>query len=197
MDRFVNHIGAVLYKNRALKQDDLDVFAYGLDLILFTIATMLVLLTLGLLTGRVGATVCCAMTYMPLQVTGGGYHANTHLRCFLTTIFGWAVAMALNHFLPLWALILFMAQGVYAVFMYAPIEHVNAPMSTVKKLKMRRFARRICVSLSLLMTALFLKRPDTSLAIAVGMGMYGISAHTAYMLKKRDEQRHNSLFRNN
>lgn len=183
MEKFVHSVGTFLREKRVLAQDDLDVFAYGLDLILFTFVSILGLLALGVITGHFLETVLYLITFTSLQTTGGGYHAKTHLRCFLTTLTGWLLAMILCRFLPLWGVALFMAQGIAAVFMYAPIEHVNAPMSEKQKTKMRGYARCLCVILSLFAFVSHLFNPTISAAIAVGMGMYGVSANIAHRMK--------------
>jgi accessory gene regulator B len=185
MMRLVNNVGAYLHDKGILKQDDLDVFVYGMDLVLFSLISILSLLALGMLTRLFAETVLCLLAFIPLQITGGGYHAKTHFRCYLTTLAGWSIGMLLYHVFPTWVLAIFMLQGAYTVFRYAPIEHANAPMSARQKEKMRGYARRICVILSLITISTFGFQPVLSVAIAVGMGMYGVSANAAYLLKSR------------
>jgi len=179
----VNSVGALLLSKGILKQDDLDVFVYGLDTILFSLVSIFSLLALGMITRLFVETLLCMLAFISLQTTGGGYHAKTHFRCYLTTVTGWAIAMLLSRILPIWAAALFMLQGCVAVFRYAPIEHANAPMSTEKKKRMRAYARLICVVLTLSAIAISVFRLDLSIAVAAGIGVYGLSANTAYLLK--------------
>jgi len=184
MQKFVNNVGTYLIDRHALQRDDLDVFAYGLDLMLFSLLSVLGLLSLGLLTGHFRETVFCLAVFVPMQTTGGGYHAKTHIRCFFTMVTGWIVAMMLCHILPLWATIIFMAQGIAAVLMYAPIEHVNAPMSDRQKNKMRVFARSVCILSALAVCGLYATQPPASAALAIGLGMTGISMRVACHMKR-------------
>ena len=183
MARLVNSVGALLLSKGILKQDDLDVFVYGLDTILFSLVSIFSLLALGMITRLFVETLLCMLAFIPLQTTGGGYHAKTHFRCYLTTVAGWAIAMLLNRILPIWATALFMLQGYVAVFRYAPIEHANAPMSAGHKQKMRACARRVCIALSFTAIVMYALRPDLSIVLATSIGVYGISANVAYLLK--------------
>ena len=60
-----------------------EVCEYGFAITICTIAS-----TLGLLLGQfLGGAVLIALFYT-CQSSGGGYHASTHLRCFLTMCAG-------------------------------------------------------------------------------------------------------------
>ena len=183
MEKFVNSVGAYLQDKKALQEDDIDVFTYGLDLVIFSIVSILGLLVLGFVVGHFLETVFYLLAFTPLQTTGGGYHAKTHLRCFLITLAGWLAAMILCHILPLWIIALFMLQGILTVFKYAPIEHVNAPMSPRQRRKMRRYARTICVAMFVCVCTAYTFGSTLLIPVAAGIGMYGISANVAYRMK--------------
>jgi len=182
MEKFVNQIGAYLLKKGAIRQDDLEVFAYGLDVLLFSALSALGALALGLLIGRFVEMVFCMLAFAVLQATGGGYHANTHLMCFLTTVCGAMVSAALCGVLPVWGAFLCMLLGIIAVFGYAPVEHADAPMSAEKKIRARRSARIACLGLAAAACAVYAWRPVLATAIAVGIGMSGVSKHAARSL---------------
>lgn len=184
MDRFVNNIGERFVEKKALNKDALDIFVYGLDVLLFNVSSVAVILFLGWAFDCMLATVMCLCTYVPLQTIGGGYHAKTHLRCFLTTLSGWAAAMLLIHYIPPAVMIGMMIIGIISVVKYAPIEHENAPMSDGHKQKMRRVALKLCFVLTCLTLASALWNPLAFIAMSTGLGMIGLSMNASYLSKK-------------
>ena len=77
-----------------------EVYEYGFAITICTIAS-----TLGLLLGQfLGGAVLIALFYT-CQSSGGGYHASTHLRCFLTMCAGLLAGLGFSLLpCPLWAL---------------------------------------------------------------------------------------------
>lgn len=77
-----------------------EVCEYGFAITICTIAS-----TLGLLLGQfLGGAVLIALFYT-CQSSGGGYHASTHLRCFLTMCAGLPAGLGFSLLpCPLWAL---------------------------------------------------------------------------------------------
>lgn len=179
MEQFVNGVGQRFVRNEALSEDALDVFIYGLDVLIFNLASIIAILLCGLAIGHFRETVLCLLAYSPLQTIGGGYHAKTHFRCCITTLTGWAVAMLIITYLPNVGVMFLMGTGILSVFLHAPIEHVNAPMSFGHKRKMQRLARILCmlIASATLIAALF--HHDYAIPMAVGLGMVGISMNAS------------------
>ena len=77
-----------------------EVYEYGFAITICTIAS-----TLGLLLGQfLGGAALIAIFYT-CQSSGGGDHASTHLRCFLTMCAGLLVGLGFSLLpCPLWAL---------------------------------------------------------------------------------------------
>ncbi len=82
-----------------------EVYKYGFAITIYTIASTLGLLLLGLLLGQfLGGAVLIAIFYT-CQSSGGGDHASTHLRCFPTMCAGLLAGLGFSLLpCPLWAL---------------------------------------------------------------------------------------------
>ena len=169
MEEFISSVSSRLVRQKALSADDIDIFAYGLDLLLFTGLTNAALILFGVMVGRLPQTLLHILTFSLLQGLGGGYHATTHLRCFLVTAACWAAAMLFALYLPVAAHIFLFIIGVFTVFLFAPIENRNAPMSDKKKCKMRRYTRFACLSLSAVSIIGFFGTINIFLTIAGGV----------------------------
>lgn len=73
------------------------VYAYGCELFLYTIISTLGLLMIGSATNRLYNTVIVIIIFYLCQSNGGGYHATTHTRCFLTMSVGLLFSLLLIH----------------------------------------------------------------------------------------------------
>lgn len=175
MERVVNWIYAAMEQAGYATEDDRDVMVYGLDLLLFSIASMAAISVLGIVIGYFVPSFLLLLTFTLLQSFCGGYHAKTHLRCFITTLAGWGAGMLLILYCPT-VITLFLATiGLAANLRIAPLEHMNAPMSTQKKIRMRKIGRVLCGSFCLLGASLLLLGINLGKPFLVGVIMSGIS----------------------
>ena len=88
MNQLIKAILAFLEANEIVRAEDHEVYAYGLDAILYTMISTLGLVLIGVvMRSTTEALVIIGMFYIN-QTLGGGFHASTHLRCFLTMAVG-------------------------------------------------------------------------------------------------------------
>lgn len=76
-------IVAALEKRNAIRPQDREVYIYGCDVALYTVFSTLGLIAIGFVCNRFWETVICVCVFYLNQSIGGGYHAATHIRCFL------------------------------------------------------------------------------------------------------------------
>jgi accessory gene regulator B len=184
MEHFVNRVGQKLIRKNVLAADDLDTFAYGLDMLLFSLATFAALLTLGGIAGYLWETALLAAVFSALQSIGGGYHAPTHLRCFCTMLVGWGAGILLIRYTPAPALFLPLAFGWLSVMRFAPIENANAPMRPEKKIRMKLLAHRLISVFVLVACASYFVSARVFSAVATAGGMAGLSQWAATFLPR-------------
>ena len=141
-----------LERHGAIRPAERDIYIYGCDTALYTAISTLGLLALGAGFGRLWETVVCVSLFYLNQSFGGGYHADTHLRCFLTMAAGLVIFM-LSFYLPLPQGIAILAGYLSLTALYAIplVLHKNKAYLTRHKEKLIRRSRRI----SLLQTAVF------------------------------------------
>lgn len=94
------------WENRGiLKSKNREVYVYGVDLAIYTILSTLGLLLIGWIGGYPIESAILIALYYALQSTGGGFHASTHLRCFISMAAGMILflfSLHFHHFLPLY-----------------------------------------------------------------------------------------------
>ena len=189
MEGFIASISSRLVREKVMSADDVDIFAYGLDLLLFTGLTNAAFLAFGVIVGRLSQTLIYIFTFSVLQALGGGFHASTHLRCFLVTTACWVTAMLLACYFPVVAHVFLLIIGVCAVFLFAPIENQNAPMSDKKKRKMRRYSRFACLGLAAISISGFFGVTYVFFSIADGIFLSSVLKIVAQIQNHRHKRK--------
>ncbi len=88
-------IVSFLERRNVIRSESRDVYIYGCDIALYTFLSTAGLLIIGALAGRLWETVVLVTIFYINQSTGGGFHASTHTRCFITMTIGLLVFLAL------------------------------------------------------------------------------------------------------
>ena len=169
-----------------IEKSDEDVYEYGLDLLLYTILNIAVILFSAAFIGKIAESIALLAVILPLQSFGGGYHAKTHLRCFLIMYIGWwAVILLLPLIKPAVAVAMSCA-AVFVVYRLAPVPHVNVTMSDGQRAKMQKLARQVVGAgavVSIFLSIITSERIGT--AMSAGLGVTALSiliAHGKNML---------------
>lgn len=68
--------------------DEQEQALYGCEILLYTVFSTVGLILLGASFGKIKEAICIIAVFYIMQSIGGGYHANSHLRCFLVMSLG-------------------------------------------------------------------------------------------------------------
>ena len=167
-----------------IKAEDRDVYIYGLDLVLFTIINLSAVILTAALFGRLYETIILLSVVIPLQSFGGGYHAETHLRCFLIMFIGWFIVMPITAVITPAIAIITVCVSLAVIFVLAPVPHINVPMGAERRHKMRIISRvlgSIAVLLSFVLLRGGSKYSLTGIALASGIGVIAFSMFCAWL----------------
>ncbi len=94
--RLAAHLTKALSRYISMTEDEAEVYQYGFDIALYTLLSTSALLLVGILTGEFVSTVICVSLFYLNQTVGGGYHANSHLGCFITMLLGLLIYLILH-----------------------------------------------------------------------------------------------------
>ena len=146
-DRFI--------QNGHIPEEDREIYEYGFDITIYTIWSTAALLLLGLLLRQFIPAAILVIGFYTFQSSGGGYHAKTHLRCFLTMVVGLLVGLSAvfikDHFILLWILL-----GIGALLLLL-VPLVLHPNKTYLETERKRLTiKSIAVTLSVLVCAIVL-----------------------------------------
>lgn len=166
---------------------DRDIYEYGFELILSSFINIVVILISGILVGRLPESIVLLVVVIPLQSCGGGYHAKTHLRCFLIMYIGWCAVMKILPYVNELAVLFIAAASLTIIFALAPIIHENVTMSAERFQKMKMFVRRIAVSdviIGVLLSWITKGRNNIGYSIIIGVGVVSLSMFAAKFMRR-------------
>lgn len=123
------------------------VIAYGYELMITSIVGILLLIVCSVISGFYLAWIPFVIGFAPLRTVAGGYHAPTRALCYLVTtaIFCFCLAIAGIGLLSYIHLLPIMVVSAFSVFLFAPVEARNKPLTKMKYARNRK--RSIACSL--------------------------------------------------
>lgn len=81
MNEMVKAMAFYLCKNKVIEKDNMDIYVYGLDILISGVMGTFVILFAGILFNTVSLSVIYLATMIPIRMYTGGYHADTHMKC--------------------------------------------------------------------------------------------------------------------
>lgn len=133
-----------------------SILRFGCELILTSIFGTLILIALSLIMGHPLIWIFFLLGFAPLRTSAGGYHADTHLKCYCVTSLMFLLA-ALASYTFTWYRFTYASISVFsAVFtiMFAPLAATNKPLSP-KRYHSNRINSLFIISINVLIAVVF------------------------------------------
>lgn len=87
----------ILCNGTYLSSEQYDALNYGMETLVYTVLSTLALVMIGFLFMQpLNACIIIAVFYLN-QTIGGGFHANSHMKCFITMAFFLMLGLAINY----------------------------------------------------------------------------------------------------
>ena len=164
-----------LVANRMISIEKRKYYTYGIELVLNDLLVFLSIILIGTLTEKLFISLIYALTYCPIRNYVGGYHCKTHMKCYYTTLFLYISMLLFNYYLSDNRLIvsfILIAIAIPAIFIFAPVNYGNAPISDEdrKKYRVRSIILITIASAGYVLTSV-LHQTEISFAISWGIFM--------------------------
>ena len=118
----------------------IEVYIYGLELIISSLIGESIVLALGLVLGRLMETIIFIILIKFIRIYSGGFHAKTYIVCNMVFIISYSVSLFISRCLAniapgiiLILMIMTVLVTVIAMLVMAPIENVNKPISLERR----------------------------------------------------------------
>ena len=139
LNKIAYKIANKLLANKAIKEEVLDIYVYGLELLLSSIFSAGVIITIGTLLGRFPETVAFLITFSVLRSFTGGYHANSYWKCSVITLSVFGIVIILSEIISVqlfWYGILTII-GILLLLIFAPVDNPNKRLTVEQKSKFK------------------------------------------------------------
>lgn len=164
------------------------VIAYGLELLLSSVINILSILFIGVIFNRAGEIFLLLLVSIPLQSFGGGYHCNTHFRCWALTTGGYLIAVLGAVYLPVKVLLGTALISTYPFLKFSPVENLKAPFGEKFKNKMKKVVR-IVYFIGIITSLMFLLFKSAGARfILAGISLEGFSVLCAECKRRREKE---------
>lgn len=181
MNRMIKWLVGKMVQCGACTADDTDVMCYGLDLLFSSALLIPALLTAGCAAGHGISTFLLLAATLPLQSFGGGYHCQTHLRCYLLTTLDMLAALACSLLLSTAFLLGYALASGFFIFKLAPVEHPNAPFGLDFRAKMKKIVRlSYCLETGLSALLILCNAQNFARPILAAVSLSALSILSAY-----------------
>ena len=172
--KFVN----ILINNNIIKKEDSEIYSYGFKEMIFITLNVLTTIFIGLIFNKMFEVILFMVTYIPIRVYAGGYHARTKLRCY---IFSVLMLISVCYILKLdllksYLLIVILTIISSGIILYlAPVEDENKPLDEIEiKVYTKRTMRNLIILLIALCITLIFNKINLSACICISLLCNGI-----------------------
>lgn len=164
-----------------IKEEDKEVYDYSFEILLSTIINLLAIIIMALVSGTTLYMMFFLFGFSMVRSTAGGYHAETHLGCFLILVCSFAAYLIMLLMMPNLILknmtIIFCTVSYLLVVIFSPVEDYNKPFTKeeYKKFKIKSNAAVIIASIIAIVLIIVFEKYKWGFSIAMGMCVVALS----------------------
>lgn len=133
-----------------IDKDDQEIYQYGNEIVISTVFDFLILFGFGLLFKDVINVFLFWIAFFILRKFGGGYHADTYLRCKIVFSINIFIVLIMMHYeeyiYNIYLMVSLTLLSCLVIFLFAPIENKNKPLSE-SEIKRNAIRCRVCSSI--------------------------------------------------
>ena len=167
-------LGNSLHSSR----EQIDIYAYGLEVLLMTLITLAVVFGLAQLLGSAATTLVFLAVFAPFRSIGGGSHLSTYPRCLLfgTCLMvglGYWAGISIQPYTLLGLLLLTTLLALYAIVKWIPADTVKRPITDEKVKSRQKLYMRLAVYIWFIIVATLTRYDLLNYAFAMVVGALG------------------------
>lgn len=116
--------------HRIIESKAIHIYAYGLELLYSSLAGVIVLTIISAICGKPFLWIPYLAGFVPLRLSGGGYHAKTHFRCVFTFSLLYALVLLIERLytIPVIEWLIACLVNLVVIFLFSPVVAPNKPL---------------------------------------------------------------------
>ena len=133
--RLAGKIGNNLVHSGVIKEEDAEIYIYGINQILTSVLNVSSALIIGLIFGMFSEIAVFMAAYIPLRSFAGGYHAKTPLRCYVFSVIMLIVVSIGLKYLHIADCVYYavLVAATLVVLVLSPVEDRNKPLDEIEQ----------------------------------------------------------------
>lgn len=174
---WTRRIARGLVSHGIIPDEDLEIYEFGAGQLLFQAINVITTVGIALLCDMLPQCLLFLASYIPLRSFAGGFHAKTQIRCYILSNVMIVAALCAIRMVPAaaWVCLLLTLPGASVIFLLAPVQDRNKPLSGQERLVYRRRSRWILLVLILICAGSFaIGRPVWTLCIGTAVSALSI-----------------------
>ncbi len=177
-----------------IKEDDRDIYDYCFEILLSTVINLMALVFLALVSDSVMVTIWFMIGFIAIRTTSGGFHAETHVGCFLILICSYIACLTpvllLHEDVQMIITVVNDVVSFLLVIIFSPVEDCNKPFTKeeYKKFKVVSNISIIVMTVISLVLIFCFEKEKWGFSVSLGMLVVSLSL-VAGTLKNRLRQR--------
>ena len=168
-DKFI----LTLINKNIIKEEDKEIYSYGFNQILFIMLNFITILIIGISFNMLFETIIFMITYIPIRIYAGGYHARTQTKCYIFSVFMLILALyiiKLKLMSNILIIILLSIISSIIIISLAPVEDINKPLDEKEtEIYKKRTIKNLIIILVFLIISLILNKRIITSCICVSL----------------------------
>lgn len=113
-----------------IEHPKIHIYAYGLELLYSSLAGVVALIIISAVCGKPFLWIPYLAGFVPLRLSGGGYHANTHFSCFFTfsLLYSLVLLIIRVNAIPVIAWPIACSANLIVILLFSPVAAPNKPL---------------------------------------------------------------------
>lgn len=185
-------VASILEKNKLIDGEDSIFYQYGFEILIDAVLQTILLLIIGILLGKPMETLVFLIIFTSIRKYSGGYHANTKLKCTLTSTFVMLISIGLPIIFEnriIYALLALLA--IIIIWIFAPVEHPNRPLTDDTIKHCRIYSRALTLVLGVVILVLNIYKPKYAYTASLSVFMVAILIIVQKGAKKNEKSEGN------
>ena len=185
--KIASFISQKLVSSSVIPTNTIDIYTYGLELIISFLVTSFIIVVIGIITSQITSSIMFLLVFILLRRFTGGYHAKTHLRCKLCTVIIYIINLFfINHFEFTYKQIILLALfGFFVTICFSPVQNEYKPISIERRPYLKKISVIIYVLLSIIALALY----NFEMKISSGIIISLVSVAALIIIEKINQRR--------
>ena len=130
---------------KIVSSENREIYEYGITNLSYSLLVWSIFLLSAFLFGFFPSALFFLLTHIPLRIYAGGLHFSTRIRCFIASLFIFAVVLffplAFSSFKLCKAINPFIILGLIIILFFAPVEDPRKPLEISESLHHRKISR--------------------------------------------------------